>query len=156
MKCGWQRAKLGIVGGTLGLCVAAALVRPMPSRRAPAPRPHELYRVVVQELAARRVADYAGAYRHVSLSMQERFNFDDYVAFVRTDHPELARFERVEFGAIATSRRHVLVPAYFFLPGGGIALVHYTLVREEGAWKIDSSRVEKRWGRDHRVGGERT
>ena len=156
MSVAWRRTKLGIVGATFAVCGAAVFIRPLPARRAPEPRPQELYNVVLQELSALRVADYPRAYRHVSLSMQERFNLDDFAEQVRIGRPEIARFERVEFGAIVVQGRHALLPAYFFLPNGGIAVVHYSFVREEGTWKIDGSRLERRWDRGHRVGGERT
>lgn len=156
MSPAWQRTKLGIVGATFAVCSAAVFIRPVSPRRAPEPRPQEIYEVVMQELTALRVADYSRAYRQVSLSMQERFNIEDFAELVRTERPEIGRYERVEFGATIVQGRHVLMPAYFFLPGGGIALVHYTFVREEGAWRIDGARLDRRWDRGHRVGGERT
>ncbi|MEQ1859422.1 MAG: DUF4864 domain-containing protein [Chthoniobacteraceae bacterium] len=156
MSPAWQRIKLGIVGATFSVCVAAAVVRSPAARRVPAPLPQEIYSVVMDKLAAVRAADYPAAYRHVSLAVQERFNLDEFSGQVRTDHPDLARFERVEFGAVVVQGRRAAVPAYFFLHDGGIALVHYALVREERAWKIESSRVSRRWSRGHRVGGERT
>lgn len=156
MSVAWQRTKIGIVGATFAVCGAAVFMRPLPPRRAPEPRPQDLYEVVAQELAALRVADYSRAYRHVSLSMQERFNIDDFAEQMRADRPEIARFERVEFGAAIVQGRHVFLPVYFFLPNGGIALVHYRFVREEGAWRIDGSRIDRRWDRGHRLGGERT
>lgn len=151
----WRRTKIGIVAVTFAVCGAALLMRPSP-RRAPEPKPQALYDVVMEQLTALRAADYSSAYRHVSLSMQERFNLDDFADRVRTEHPEIARFERVEFGAITVQGRYAMMPAYFFLPSGAIALVHYTFVREDGTWKIDGSRLERRWDRGHRVGGERT
>jgi len=156
MSVVWRRTKIGIVGATFAVCGAAILLRPLPQRRIPEPKPQALYDVVMEQLTALRVADYSSAYRHVSLSMQERFNLDDFADRVRTEHPEIARFERVEFGAITVQGRHAMMPAYFFLPSGAIALVHYTFVREDGTWKIDGSQVERRWERGHRVGGERT
>ena len=155
MNSGWQRLKLGIVGATFSVCAIAVLVRPS-ARRAPDARPAKLYSVVLEELHALREADYPRAYRQVSLSMQDRYNLDAFAELVRTDHPELARHERVEFGAVRAQGRHALVPAYFFMRNGEIISVHYVLVHEEGRWKIDGSRVERRWGRDHRVAGERT
>jgi hypothetical protein len=156
MSRGWHRVKIGIIAATLSLCATAAFIRPTAPRRTPEPRAQDLYGVVMQELAAVREADYSRAYRQVSLSMQERYNIDDFTEYVRTERPELARFERIEFGAMSRQGRHALVPVYFFLRGGEIALVHYALVREEGRWKIDGSRVGQRWGRNHRVGGART
>ena len=156
MNAAWHRFKIGIVGTTFSLCVAAVLMRPTPARRAAEPRPANLYSVVLEELHALREADYPRAYRQVSLSMQDRYNLDAFAELVRTDHPELPRYDRVEFGAIRFQYRHALVPAYFFMRGGEIVSVHYVLIHEEGRWKIDASRVERRWDRSHRVAGERT
>jgi hypothetical protein len=156
MNPGWQRLKIGIVGATFSVCTIAALVRPNAQRRIPDAKPSKLYSVVLEEMQALREADYPRAYRQVSLSMQDRYNLDAFAEFVRTDHPDLARHERVEFGAVRVQGRRALVPAYFFMRNGEIVAVNYVLVHEEGHWKIDASRVERRWGRDHRVGGERT
>ena len=156
MNNGWQRFKLAIVGTTFALCAIAAFIVTNASRRVPETRPANLYNVVLEELHALREADYPRAYRQVSLSMQERYNLYSFAELVRTDHPELARFERVEFGAVRVQSRHALVPVYFFMPGGEIVSVHYVLVFEEGKWRIDASRVERRWGQGHRVAGERT
>ncbi len=156
MSTGWHRFKIGIVGTTFSVCAVAALMRPSAPRRIPEPRPANLYKVVLEKLHALREADYPRAYRQVSLSMQERYNLDAFAEFVRTDHPDLIRYERIEFGAISQQARHALVPAYFFMRGGEIASVHYILVFEEGRWKIETSRVDRRWGRGHRVAGART
>src|SRR5688572_9206448 len=118
MNSGWHRIKLGIVGATFSVCVIAALIRPIANRRLPEPRPANLYNVVLEELGALREADYPRAYRQVSMSMRERYNLDAFAELVRTDHPELPRYERVEFGAVRLQSRHALVPAYFFMPGG--------------------------------------
>jgi hypothetical protein len=156
MNLGWQRFKIGIVGTTFSICALAALIRPTTQRRLPETKPTNLYKVVLEELHALREADYPRAYRQVSLSMQDRYNLDAFAELVRIDHPELPRYERVEFGAIRVQSRHALVPVYFFMHSGEIVSVHYVLVYEEGRWKIDASRVDRRWDQGHRVAGERT
>jgi hypothetical protein len=156
MSRAWHCIKIGIVGATFGVCAAAVFIRPLPPRRAPEPRARELYAVVIEELAALREADYSRAYRQVSLDMQERYNVEAFAEVIRTERPELADFEHVEFGALKTQGRTVQVPAYVFFPAGEIAAVRYTLVREGRAWKIDRAEVERRWGRGHRLGGTRT
>lgn len=155
MSKGWFGLKVGIVAATLGLCGTAVFIRPGARTPIVEPSRQELYAVVIHELAAVREADYPRAYRQVSLSMQERYNIEDFADYVRTERPELARFERIEFGAVSSKGRHAIVPVYFFLRGGEIAVVQYGLIREEGKWKIDSSQVLQRWGRGYRVGGER-
>ena len=156
MNAAWHRFKVAIVGATFSVCGVAVLIRPGQPRRAPEVRPAQLYKVVMDELHALREANYPQAYRQVSLSMQERYNLDAFTAHVRTNHPELTRYERLEFGSIRLQARYALVPVYFFMSNGEIASVQYVLVHEEGQWRIDASRVERRWGRGHRVAGERT
>jgi len=151
----WHGMKMAIVGATFSVCAAGVFIRPAAPRRNAEPRPAELYEVVLRELQAVRGADYVGAYRQVSLSMQERYNLDLFADMIRSERPELARFERVEFGGVKVKGRQASVPAYLFLPGDDIAVVTYLLVREEGVWRIDGLHVQRRWSRGYRVGGTR-
>ena len=152
---GWREMKMAIVGATFSVCAAGIFIRPAPPRRAAEPQPSELYRVVMEELQAVKEADYVSAYRHVSLSMQERYNLDLFADMVRTERPDLARFERLEFGSARIGGGQASVPAYLFLPTGEIAVITYVLVREEGAWRIDASHVQRRWTKGYRVKGTR-
>jgi hypothetical protein len=151
----WHQMKLAILGATFSVCAAGVFIRPALPRRIAEPRPSELYQVVMEELQAVKEADYVSAYRHVSLSMQERYNLDLFANMVRTERPDLVRYERVEFGSARVRGGQATVPAYLFLPGGDIAVVTYTLVREEGAWRIDASHVQRRWSSGYRVKGTR-
>lgn len=151
----WNRMKMGIVAATFLVCAAGVFIRPAIPRRVAEPRPSELYEVIMQELEAVREADYVSAYRHVSLSMQERYNLDVFAGVIRTEQPDLITFDRVEFGAIRVRGRQASVPAYLFLRTGDIAAVTYMLVREEGSWRIDALHVQRRWNQGYRVGGTR-
>jgi hypothetical protein len=151
----WQGMKMAIVGATFSVCAAGVFIRPATPRRVAEPRPVELYEVVMQELQAVKEADYVSAYRHVSLSMQERYNLDLFASMVRAERPDLARYDRVEFGSARVRGGQATVPAYLFLPSGDIAVITYTLVREEGTWRIDASHVQRRWGNGYRVKGTR-
>lgn len=151
----WHGMKMGIVAATFMVCAAGVFIRPAFPRRVAEPRPSELYEVIMQELEAVKDADYVNAYRHVSLSMQERYNLDVFAGMVRTEQPDLITFDRVEFGAVRVRGRQASVPAYLFLRTGDIAAVTYVLVREEGAWRIDALHVQRRWSPHYRVGGTR-
>ena len=151
----WFRMKMGIVGATAAVCVSGFFVRPSAPRRIPEPKPAELYAVVLNGLQAESEGDFVSAYRQASLSMQERYNLDAFAEHARTERPGLRRFERVEFGALRSQGRVAWLTAYLFLPAGEIAVLHYTLVREEGTWRIEDSRLQRRWTRNYRVGGTR-
>jgi hypothetical protein len=156
MTATWRRVKLGIVGATFSVCAAAILIRPLPSRQISPPSPQELYAVVLGEVNALREADYPAAYRQVSLSMQERYNLDLFADWVRTERPEVAHTERVEFGPMQTDGSTAQLRAYFFLRHGGALAMQYQFIREEGRWKIRSSRLIRRWTPDQRLSGTRT
>ena len=151
-----RTAKLCLLGALFALCLAAALFRGVLERRWQSTPPAELYSVVSQELSAFRADDYPAAYRQVSMSFQEKFNIESFADLARTDYPALLRAVHVEFGQVHFQGRQAVIPAYFILPEGDILPCIYTLVREDDAWKIDSTRVLPRWPANRRLGGLRT
>jgi hypothetical protein len=50
---------------------------------------------------------------------------------------------------------HARVPAYFFMPDNEVVPCFYSLVPEEGGWKIDGVKVQKKWRAGRRLGGLR-
>jgi hypothetical protein len=151
-----RSAKLCLLGAVFALCGAAALFQSMLERRWQSTPPSELYHVVSRQLAAFRVDDYPGAYRQVSMGFQEKFNILSFADLVRSDYPALLRATRVEFGQVRFHGRHAMLPAYFIMPEGDVIPCVYDLIREDDAWKIDSTRVLPRWPSNRRLGGVRT
>lgn len=150
-----RATKLCVIGVIFAICGVAALVQSRIEHGRRAVPPNELYEVVRQQITAMRMANYASAYRQVSSRYQERVNMDAFSEMVRTEYPGIARAERVEFGAVQFDGRHALVPVYFFTPDGDVIPCIYSLVDEEGRWKIDGSRLLKRWPAGRRLGGMR-
>jgi hypothetical protein len=150
-----RAAKLCLLAALFAVCGAAALFQTTLERRWQYTPPAELYSVVSKQLAAFRADDYSAAYRQASVSFQERFNIETFSALARTEYPGLVRALRVEFGAVHFEGRRATVPVYFFLPEGETIPCFYHLIREEDAWKIDSTRVLKRWPPNRRLGGMR-
>lgn len=151
-----RSVKLCLLTGLFVTCVMATLFQRAMEQRWQATPPGEIYDVVWKQLSAFRADDYSGAYRHVSMSFQEKFNFEAFADLVRTDYPSLVRATRVEFGAIRFEGQNAYIPVYFFLPEGDVVPCVYGLVREEDGWKIDSAKVMKRWPANRRMGGLRT
>jgi hypothetical protein len=118
-------------------------------------RPTELFGVIWQQVMAFRAQDYASAYRQVSVGFQERCNIEAFTDLAHTDYPPLRLADRVEFGAVRWDGRHAVVPAYFFMPDSEVIPCVYSLVQEDGNWKIDGVRVERRWRAGSRLGGLR-
>ncbi len=140
----------------LAVCAASAIVQGYRQRQRELIKPTELFNVIWHQVEAFRAEDFAGAYRQVSLSFQERFDIDAFTDLVHSDYPPLRLAERVEFGAVRWDGRRAIVPAYFFMPDREVIPCFYSLVQEDGIWKIDGVRVLKRWRPGQRLGGLRT
>lgn len=134
---------------------AAVAYRIVEMRRASVP-PAQLFELVAAQINAFREADYSRAYHQVSSGFQEKFNVESFSELARTDYPDLLRAERMEFGSVRRAGRQAAVQVYFFLPDGAVAPCLYIFVWEDGAWKIDDARVQKRWPAGHTLGGLRT
>lgn len=137
-------------------CAASAVVQAYRQRQREHARPTELFDVIWQQVTAFQAQDYPGAYRQVSLSFQERFDIAAFMDLVQSDYPPLRFAERVEFGAVRWEGHRAIVPAYIFMPDRAVIPCAYSLVQEDGIWKIDSVTVMKKWRPGQRLGGLRT
>jgi len=150
-----RTAKLTVIGLAFLLCGGSALVQSRLDRARQTVPPSELYEVVRKQINAFRSSDYASAYRQASSSFQERVNMEAFSDFARTEAPGAGRADRVEFGAVRFDGRHAFVPVYLFMADGDVVPCVYSLVREENGWKIDGTRLLKRWPAGRRLGGMR-
>ena len=151
----WRRS--GMLAAMLfAIGLTSAAVQTIRQRQRELVRPAELFAVIWEQVVSFRAQDYASAYRQVSLAFQERCNMDAFTDLAHTDYPPLRLADRVEFGAVRWDGRHAVIPAYFFMPDNEVIPCLYSLVQEEGVWKIDGMQVEKRWRAGSRLGGLRT
>ena len=148
--------KLAFLAIVFVLCVGCAGLQLYRHRARQLTKPTELFDVIWHQVEAFRADDYASAYQQVSTGFQERFNIEAFTDLIHSDYPPLRFAERIEFGAVRWDGRHAVVPAYFFLPEGEVIPCFYSFVHEEGVWKIDGVRVQKRWPVGRRLGGLRT
>jgi hypothetical protein len=151
-----RTAKIWLLVAVFLVCGAAVVVQGWLEHRRQAAAPGELYHVVSEQLAAFRADDFPGAYRQVSMGFQERVKLEAFADLARTEYPALLRAMRVEFGPARFQGGTALVSAYFIMPEGDVIPCIYTLIREDGAWKIDYVHVLPRWPANRRLGGMRT
>jgi len=150
-----RTARLLLLAGFFLVCGAGALFQEQAELRRQSTPPSVLYAVIWKQIVAFREDDYASAYRQVSTGFQERFNIEAFSDLARTEYPSVRRARRVEFGAILYEGRHAIIPVYLFLADGDVIPCVYRLVAEDGVWKIDSARVQRRWPVGQRMGGVR-
>lgn len=151
-----RSAKIFLLVVLFACCTAAAMVQYKQWRQREHTRPAELFEVVSRQISAFRDDDFASAYRQVSTDYQEKMNIEAFADQARMDFTAIAQSVRVEFGAVRWDKRHAILPVYFFMHDGEVLPCLYSLIHEEGGWKIDAVRVQKRWPAGQRLGGMRS
>ena len=121
------------------LCGVAFLVAHKLRERLPPPEPRLLFAVVSQQLSALRADDFRSAYRHAATGVQQRFTLGQFEKMARRSFPEIAQAHRVEFGEVkVVEEGNALVEVFFFATDGSMRAFVYSLVEENGAWRIDN------------------
>jgi hypothetical protein len=151
-----RRTKIAFLASLCLLCLACAGLQIHRLRARSLTKPTELFAVIWDQVSAFRADDYARAYQQVSMGFQERFNIEAFKELIHSDYPPVRFADRIEFGAVRWDGQHAVVPVYFFLPEGDVIPCFYSFIHEEGVWKIDGVRVQKRWPPGRRLGGLRT
>ncbi len=148
-----QRIKASLLIFLFSLCASAILVTHHVRSQLPAPVPHELFRVVEEQLAAVRAADYPSAYRHAASGVQQKFTIPQFESMMRRDYAGMMNAQRVEFGHVTVKGSAAVLQVFFVSESGLIRSFLYSLVAEGDSWKIDGA-VEVNVTRgSHRLGG---
>ncbi|MEN3367937.1 MAG: hypothetical protein V7609_80 [Verrucomicrobiota bacterium] len=119
------------------LCAAAMIVTHRVRLQVPVPAPHQLFAVVEQQLAAFRVADYSGAYRHAASGVQQKFTAPQYEAIIRREFADMFGAQHIEFGFVKVNGPAAVVQVFFCGANGSIRSFVYSLIAEGGSWKIN-------------------
>ncbi|MFL6590528.1 MAG: DUF4864 domain-containing protein [Chthoniobacterales bacterium] len=128
--------KASLLSFFFALCFAAALVTHQIRRQIAPPAPHQLFTIVEQHLAAFRAADYSSIYRQAASGVQQKFSFAEYQTMMRRDYGHLTPAERIEFGSVTINGSAAAVQVFVREPSGSVRAFLYTLVAEDGSWKI--------------------
>ncbi len=129
-------AKAALLLFFFSLCGAAFVVTHRLREDVPSPAPHELFAVLSEQLAAFRAADYPGAYRSAASGLQQRFTQSQFEAMIRQSYAEFATAHRIEFGSVQVQSHTAFVQVFIFADEGSVRVLLYTLLAEDGAWKI--------------------
>jgi hypothetical protein len=126
--------------------------RPRPERSAP----QELYSVVQQHLAACRSADFLRAYHQAASAVQERVTLVEFERKLRRNYFSVAAAQHVEYGAVRHPRdeaERALVDVYFISHSGEASGWTFTLLYEDGDWKVDHGEPIPGWPTGERLSG---
>ncbi len=137
------------------LSAAAMLTTYQMRERVPAPAPRELYKVVECQIAAFRADNFPGAYRYVASAVQQRFTLTQFKSMIRREYGTITQPRRVEFGFVKVHGGDALVQVFFFDEDGMNHPFLYTLVAEDGDWKISGVQPMRSAPRVHQFSGLR-
>ncbi len=132
----------------LAICAAVPGARYFLHPQSEEVAPSDLYKVVYSQVSAFRAADYSLAYSHASNSMQQKFSLPQFEAMIRADYTDITQAERIEFGVVKSREHHALIQVFFIGHDGGVLPCIYSLIYENGGWKIDGARMLPRWPSD--------
>jgi hypothetical protein len=148
---------------TWALCVlsfagTAALLDYTLSPRPEEVTPRELYSVVQRHLTACRAADFPQAYHAAASKVQEQYTLVQFEQKLRQDYQPVAAANHVEYGAVHHPRndaKRALVDVYFISERGEAIGWTYSLVYEDGDWKVDHGEAIPGWPAGQRLKGLR-
>src|SRR3954464_4482266 len=129
-------AKASLLLFFLSLCSVALYVTHRVRERTPLPAPRELFAVVNHQIEAFRADDFRSAYRWAATGVQHKFTLPQFEMMIRRDYGEMANGRGVEFGAVKAEGDTALVQVFFFAEGGSVRVFLYSLIAEDGTWKI--------------------
>lgn len=143
-----HREKIILVFFFLAVCVTAAGVHLLDRYRMRQAGPAEIFGAVQEQLAACRGDDFPAAYRHASATLRRQWTPERFAAMVRNDYARTAKARRVEFGAWKCRDTQAVLAVYFTDAYGNVTPCVYSLIAENGQWKIDATR----WGKTRPTG----
>ena len=126
--------------------------------RAEQATPQELYQVVQRHLAACRSADFPRAYHAAAIEVQESLSLVQFEKKIRREYQPVGGAEHVEYGVVHPTRgnaRRNLVDVYFISTEGEAVGWTYTLVFEDGDWKVEHGEPIPGWPTGQRLSGLR-
>ena len=147
----WVACVLSLAGT---LWLLDSTLRPQPEQVTP----KELYQVVQRHLAACRSADFPRAYHTAATEVQERLSLVQFETKLRREYQPVVGADHVEYGAIHHPRgnaRQTLVDVYFISTTGEAIGWTYTLVFEDGDWKVHHGELIPGWPTGQRLSGLR-
>jgi hypothetical protein len=129
--------KASLLFSIFALCAAAIIFTQRARQHVSPPAPHQLFAIVEQHLSAFRSADYSSAYRQASSDVQQKFTPPQYEAMIRRDYAEVGAAQRIEFGFVKVNGSAAMVQVFFRDPSGSSRCLLYSLIAEDGLWKIN-------------------
>jgi Domain of unknown function (DUF4864) len=150
------RIKAGMLSAFFFVCAAAAItthfIREAEEREL---NPQDLYQVIVAQFVACHSDQYRAAYNQASRGVQENLTLVQFETKVRSEYARIPQPRNLEFGRIQLRHERASVEIYFVSDVEEVTPALYTLVKENGSWRIENFEVFESWPTAWRLRGMR-
>jgi hypothetical protein len=101
--------------------------------------------VISAQFEACRSDDFGKAYGQASRGVQERFTLIQYVSKLRTEYGPISQLQRLQFGPTSLEYHRAAVRVYFLSDSGQVTPALFTMIQENGLWRIENFEVFETW-----------
>jgi hypothetical protein len=115
--------------------------------------PKPLYGVILDQFEACRSDDFGKAYGQASRGVQEHFTLIQYVSKIRTEYGRISQPQKLQFGSTSLEYHRATVEVYFLSAGGQVTPALFTMIEENGLWRIENFEVFETWPPGRRLAG---
>jgi Domain of unknown function (DUF4864) len=115
--------------------------------------PKPLYSVILAQFEACRSDDFGKAYGQASKGVQEHFTLIQYVSKIRNEYGRISQPQKLQFGSTSLEYHRATVEVYFLSAGGQVTPALFTMIQENGLWRIENFEVFETWPPGRRLAG---
>ena len=115
--------------------------------------PKPLYGVISAQFEACRSDDFGKAYGQASRGVQEHFTLVQYVSKIRTEYGRIPRPQKLQFGSTSLEYHRAMVEVYFLSDRGEVTPALFTMIQENGVWRIENFEIFETWPLGRRLAG---
>src|SRR5258707_3220986 len=115
--------------------------------------PNPLYGVIFAQFEACSSDDFGKAYGQASRGVQEHFTLIQYASKIRTEYGRISEPQKLQFGSTSLEYHRAMVEVYFLSARGLITPALFTMIQENGVWRIENFEVFETWPLGRRLAG---
>ena len=109
--------------------------------------------MILDQFEACRSDDFGKAYHQASRGVQEHFTLIQYVSKIRTEYGPISQLQKLQFGPTSLEYHRATVEVYFLTTSGQVTPALFTMIQENGLWRIENFELFETWPVGRRLPG---
>lgn len=151
------RQKAWVLVLMFGCCAAGAIATHLLRERAEEQfDPKPLYGVIFSQFRACLDDDFRTAYDEASVTTQRHFTLVQFASRIRSKYGNILRPQKLEFAKTSLQGPRAFVEVYFVNGEKQVTPALFTMIQEQGQWRIENFEVFDPWPIDRQIAGTRT